>query len=51
MVSYSVYVWLYVQDLVDGKPVFLALFVDLGVVLSLYSLDLGSRDSISTLTL
>lgn len=51
MVSYSVCVGLYVQDLVGGKAVFPELFVGLGVVSNLYSLDLGSQDSISTLTL
>ena len=51
MVSYSVCVWLYVQDLVVGMAVFPELFVGLGVVLNLYSLDLGIQDSISTLTL
>lgn len=35
----------------DGKPVLPALFVDMEVVLGLYSLDLGNLDSISTLTL
>lgn len=49
--SYSVCVWLYVQDLVGGMAVFPALFVDLGVVLNLYSPDLGNQDSISTLAL
>lgn len=51
MVSYSVCVWLYVQDLVGSKAVFPELFVGLEVVLNLYSPDLGNQDSISTLTL
>lgn len=50
MVSYSVCVWLYVQDLVVGMAVFPELFVGLEVVLNLYSLDLGIQDSISILT-
>lgn len=51
MVSYSVCVWVYVQDLVGGKAVFPVQIVGLGVVLNLYSLDLDNQDSISTLTL
>lgn len=49
--SYSVCVWVYIQDLVGGKAVFPELFVGLGVVLNLYSPDLGNQDSISTPTL
>lgn len=51
MVSYSVCVLGYIQDLVGGKAVFPELFVGLGVVLNLYSPDLGNQDSISTPTL
>lgn len=51
MVTYSVCVLLYVQDLMGGKAVFPELFVGLGLVLNLCSLDPGNRDSISTLTL
>lgn len=39
---------LYVQDLAGGRAVFLELFAGVGVVLNLYSLDLGIQDSIST---
>lgn len=51
MVSYSVCVWLYVQDSARSMVVFRELFVGVGVALNLYSLDLGIQDSISTPTL
>lgn len=47
-VSHSVCVWVYIQDSMGGKAGFPELFVGLELVLSLCSLDLDNRDSIST---
>lgn len=48
--SYSVCVWVSIQDLVGGKTMLPALFADLWVALNPYSWDLCTQDSISTLT-